>query len=62
MSVVCLLCGTISRLWSDHAGTLFGLALLPDQLELAIFEIKSGLAKAYVYEVSTFGDNVRAMF
>ena len=41
---------------------MFDLALLPDQLELWIFQNSVKMGEAYLYEVFTFGDNVRTMF
>ena len=38
MSIECLLFGTIPGPCFDHAGTMYGLALLPDQLELCNFK------------------------
>ena len=57
---LCLWSFYVWRPCKDHAGTKFGLALLPGQLELGIFQIESRIAKAYVYEVSTL--HVMAMF
>ena len=46
--------GTISRPCLDHVWIMFGLALIPDQLELQIVKTELTWSKKCVYEVPTF--------
>ena len=61
MSIECPIFKTMCRPCFDHAGTMFGLALIQDQLELWHFQIIKGLLAAcefrylaYMHEVPNF--------